>query len=439
MNGMNRPLTKQPRRSWTPTLTTRTTILTGRFIVLRRKNPAVVGCISHRFLFTRACQQASSRKAGLSCSNCSAHTTSLWRRSPHGEPVCNACGLYFKLHGVNRPKAMRKDVIQTRKRKPKTSVKSSDSSTAGSTTSLTTGSSAATQAVTPLPSEAIKLEGAENVYRLCRTGTTTYHQQQQQQHHNQHHSNLGSTSTPSLGTGSLTYTGPYHHQHHHHQHNHQQVHATNQHQHSSQQQQQHQQSPHHYHMNQQQQQTSPLASDVAASDAQQNYGALVALGRALSHQHGYQQQQHHVGQESPEDVNQINISGNQMHQGVGRSPLSSPTSSSLSHSLLHYSSQISVESGGSPFSAPSPAQSPHGLLHLHLQHQHHHELATTDQGSVVGTHALNPDCSSASSSSSASPVTSRKSARTPPSPSSPEQHIAKKQRTERPTVVSLTT
>jgi hypothetical protein len=29
-----------------------------------------------------------------------------------GEPVCNACGLYFKLHGVNRPLAMKKDSIQ---------------------------------------------------------------------------------------------------------------------------------------------------------------------------------------------------------------------------------------------------------------------------------------------------------------------------------------
>ena len=35
-------------------------------------------------------------------------------RNNEGEPVCNACGLYYKLHGVNRPLAMRKDGIQTR-------------------------------------------------------------------------------------------------------------------------------------------------------------------------------------------------------------------------------------------------------------------------------------------------------------------------------------
>lgn len=55
----------------------------------------------------------------MTCSNCSTVTTSLWRRNAAGEPVCNACGLYFKLHGVNRPITMKKDSIQTRKRKPK--------------------------------------------------------------------------------------------------------------------------------------------------------------------------------------------------------------------------------------------------------------------------------------------------------------------------------
>ncbi|XP_065213049.1 box A-binding factor-like isoform X8 [Planococcus citri] len=60
-----------------------------------------------------------SRRVGLTCSNCHTSTTSLWRRNAVGEPVCNACGLYYKLHNVNRPLTMKKDSIQTRKRKPK--------------------------------------------------------------------------------------------------------------------------------------------------------------------------------------------------------------------------------------------------------------------------------------------------------------------------------
>ncbi|CAD5114455.1 DgyrCDS3585 [Dimorphilus gyrociliatus] len=62
-----------------------------------------------------------SRRIGLSCANCHTTQTTLWRRNPEGEPVCNACGLYFKLHGINRPLAMKKEGIQTRKRKPKSS------------------------------------------------------------------------------------------------------------------------------------------------------------------------------------------------------------------------------------------------------------------------------------------------------------------------------
>ncbi|XP_064473724.1 GATA-binding factor 6-B-like isoform X2 [Ornithodoros turicata] len=60
-----------------------------------------------------------SRRMGLCCSNCGTTTTTLWRRNEEGEPVCNACGLYYKLHNVKRPLAMRKEGIQTRKRKPK--------------------------------------------------------------------------------------------------------------------------------------------------------------------------------------------------------------------------------------------------------------------------------------------------------------------------------
>ncbi|CAL1681872.1 unnamed protein product [Lasius platythorax] len=80
---------------------------------------------------------SATRRVGLSCSNCETTMTSLWRRNTHGEPVCNACGLYFKLHGVNRPSTMKKDSIQTRKRKPKGGMKTSDTPLTGNVAQCT--------------------------------------------------------------------------------------------------------------------------------------------------------------------------------------------------------------------------------------------------------------------------------------------------------------
>ncbi|KAE9550231.1 hypothetical protein FO519_006551 [Halicephalobus sp. NKZ332] len=61
------------------------------------------------------------RKQNMVCSNCKGSSTTLWRRNHLGESVCNACGLYYKLHNVNRPITMKKEGIQTRKRKPRQS------------------------------------------------------------------------------------------------------------------------------------------------------------------------------------------------------------------------------------------------------------------------------------------------------------------------------
>ncbi|KAG9098108.1 hypothetical protein FRC06_006804 [Ceratobasidium sp. 370] len=50
------------------------------------------------------------------CTNCRTTTTPLWRRDPEGNPLCNACGLFYKLHGVTRPMSLKTDVIKKRNR-----------------------------------------------------------------------------------------------------------------------------------------------------------------------------------------------------------------------------------------------------------------------------------------------------------------------------------
>nr|CAD7259599.1 unnamed protein product [Timema shepardi] len=209
MNGMNRPLVKQPRRL----LPTQHHWLIRFIVVLSVSQPGdfCKGYYGFNGLPRGPLEEKSSRRlsasrrVGLSCSNCHTITTSLWRRNQLGEPVCNACGLYFKLHAVNRPLAMKKDSIQTRKRKPKGGSSKADSSGTG-------GSGVTTDGAVVQSYKKIKLEHPSDGYGDIRSSASLAH-------HNNSATNLHSglnllshshnSSGASLVSGSLSYSGMY--------------------------------------------------------------------------------------------------------------------------------------------------------------------------------------------------------------------------------------
>ncbi|KAF8925741.1 putative electron transfer flavoprotein subunit [Dissophora ornata] len=52
----------------------------------------------------------------IECANCGQTQTPLWRKDAKGQSICNACGLYARLHQRDRPITMRKSKITRRKR-----------------------------------------------------------------------------------------------------------------------------------------------------------------------------------------------------------------------------------------------------------------------------------------------------------------------------------
>lgn len=84
-------------------------------------------------------QNAAGEQTGpTTCTNCFTQTTPLWRRNPDGQPLCNACGLFLKLHGVVRPLSLKTDVIKKRNRGSGASLPISGTSTRSSKKSIGT-------------------------------------------------------------------------------------------------------------------------------------------------------------------------------------------------------------------------------------------------------------------------------------------------------------
>lgn len=83
------------------------------------------------------------------CTNCFTQTTPLWRRNPEGHPLCNACGLFLKLHGVVRPLSLKTDVIKKRNRGSGNSMPVGSAATRASKKSSRKNSVQQTPATTP--------------------------------------------------------------------------------------------------------------------------------------------------------------------------------------------------------------------------------------------------------------------------------------------------
>lgn len=120
--------------------------------------------------------------ANISCTNCKTKTTPLWRRDPEGKPLCNACGLFLKLHGVVRPLSMKTDVIKKRQRGTTSTKKKSGSVSGGGTpnsnvgtpiTSMSGGTIAGVNIKRRLSSSNPKIPTSNPVIASAATATTS--------------------------------------------------------------------------------------------------------------------------------------------------------------------------------------------------------------------------------------------------------------------------
>ncbi|RUS13563.1 hypothetical protein BC937DRAFT_95130 [Endogone sp. FLAS-F59071] len=123
-------------------------------------------------------QQANPNSPQIRCVNCHQTQTPLWRKNDRGQPICNACGLYAKLHHKDRPAAMRKAKIQRRRRDWSSGIVPLCQSLGGSASGITIPIMTPQQLPSPPPS-AIPSPTSSTVTTGFATFATAQQQQQQ--------------------------------------------------------------------------------------------------------------------------------------------------------------------------------------------------------------------------------------------------------------------
>ncbi|WFD19528.1 hypothetical protein MCAP1_001760 [Malassezia caprae] len=127
------------------------------------------------------------RDISAGCTNCGTKVTPLWRKGANGGLLCNACGLYQKLHRADRPVRYRADVIRKRSRydgRPRDTLDKSPSAEATSSqnvgdasmtsqdTMSSSWASSSLHSMTPVPEAAAEpceyVQAAQHVLELSK-------------------------------------------------------------------------------------------------------------------------------------------------------------------------------------------------------------------------------------------------------------------------------
>ncbi|KAJ2718433.1 hypothetical protein GGI07_005757 [Coemansia sp. Benny D115] len=90
------------------------------------------------------------------CTNCATTNTPLWRRDEKNNPLCNACGLYYKLHKENRPIKLKTDIIRKRQRYDSSATTAPRKRPSGAQKTLGTKSPPSASSESPAPQPGTK-------------------------------------------------------------------------------------------------------------------------------------------------------------------------------------------------------------------------------------------------------------------------------------------